>query len=513
MNENIENYISIVKQKSDMSPQLIEIIGQLQTKATENPDDPGPILNIAELLTRSQFINAAMGIYRELIKLYPHNGNAYHLLGVLHEQRGEIDEALSLWKNLFNNKYIHSLAVQTMLKSPNITEQQLLEAQKFWASVQAKPNPAKINFQFQPYSGDRPLRIGYVSSFWNSDTFRFIMANVLCYHDRNQVVTFAYSASDASTDLKSCVNHFRITGHLNDDLFIDLVRSDGIDVLVETTGFTVGHRFSAMASRCAPVQVTFLNHTGTTGVPNVDYNIADAISAPIGCDKYFTERIYRLPGSFLCYDYDRTSMPEIADPPCINNGYVTFGCFGSGGKINIRLIQLWSHILQLVPDSQLFLRNMELTSLDNREIMLQKFAQFGISSDRIKIAVGIPRSGILISYADVDISLDTFPYCGGNTVAESLWQGVPVITLKGKRFSSTYGASLVNASGCPELIANNEEDYVQKAVFLSQNKKRLIHYRKNLRKMTKQYGLSDSRAFAQKLEAAYRDMLFQVNNR
>lgn len=513
MNENIVNYISSVKQKQGISPQLIETIEQLQIKAEENRDDPGPILNIAELLTQAQCINAAMGIYRELITLYPHNGNAYHSLGLLHEKRGEIDEAILLWKNLFNNSYIHSFAVQSMLKSPNITEQHLFEAHKLWASFHAKPNPDKIDFQFQHYSGDRPLRIGYASSFWNSDTFRFIMANVLRYHDRNQVVTFAYSAFDASTDLKSCVNHFRITGHLNDDMFIDLVRSDGIDVLVETTGFTYGHRFSAMASRCAPVQVSYINHLGTSGVPNVDYIIADAISAPIGCDKYFTERIYRLPGSFLCYDYDGSNMPEISALPCINKGYVTFGCFGSGGKINIRLIQLWSRILQLVSDSQLFLRNFELTSPDNREIMLQKFAQFGISADRIKIAAGVPRIGILTSYADVDISLDTFPYCGGNTVAESLWQGVPVITLKGKRFVSAYGASLLNASGCPELIADNEDDYVQKAVFLSQNKKTLIHYRKNLRKMTKRYGLSDSRAFAQKLEAAYRDMLFQVNNR
>jgi predicted O-linked N-acetylglucosamine transferase (SPINDLY family) len=168
---------------------------------------------------------------------------------------------------------------------------------------------------------------------------------------------------------------------------------------------------------------------------------------------------------------------------------------------------LWAAILEQTPTSRLFIRNGELTPADNRRVLLEAFERRGIAPARLLLLPGTNRQGVLESYARVDVSLDTFPYCGGNTIAESLWQGVPVVTLKGDRFSSAYGASLLAASGLPELIAETPDEYVRKAVALAGDSNRLRSYRVNLRSFVERYGFSDADRFATTMEAAYQDML------
>lgn len=354
---------------------------------------------------------------------------------------------------------------------------------------------------------DRMIRIGYHCSFMDSDTIRFIMSAVIKRHDRTQFTVFGYSSTALAADINEAFDTVRVTNTLSDEQFANLVRSDQIDIFVEMTGFSPQHRFGAMALRCAPIQISYLNHLGTSGVPNVDFILADEISVPPEEDRFFTERVWRLPGSFLCYNYDMVERPPVAPRPSRTNGFVTFGCFGSGGKINDDLIAIWATILARVPESRLYLRNHELTPADNRQFMRDRFRRHGIPAERLRLDEGTSHEALVRAYDDMDISLDTWPYCGGNTVAESLWQGVPVVTLKGARFVSRYGASLLLATGCPELIGNTVEEYVGIAVGLAQSPERLDHYSRNLRSMAREFGLSDADRFARKLDEAYRSMM------
>jgi predicted O-linked N-acetylglucosamine transferase (SPINDLY family) len=214
-----------------------------------------------------------------------------------------------------------------------------------------------------------------------------------------------------------------------------------------------------------------------------------------------------LPGCFLSYNYDMVQLPPVAPPPSLAKGFVTFGCFGSGGKLNGDLIAIWARLLALVPGAQVYLRNQELTPGDNRQFMLDRFRRRGIGPDRVRLEGGGSRDDILRSYDEVDISLDTWPYCGGNTVAESLWQGVPVVTLKGSRFVSRYGASLLRVAGCRELVGETEEEYIDIAAALVSAPARLTYYRNNLRTMARQFGFSDVEGFARKLDDAYLAMM------
>ena len=454
----------------------------------------------------------------ELLSMLGEDETAVSLLGVLAdrslpvrlrfaeilEKRGMIDDALRLWRQsrevLSSAQY--SFMLQSMLKSPTATSAELLAEQTRWARRFCQGSGGNAGPILCARKTGK-LRIGYHCSFWNSDTMRNQLLPILRHHDRNRFSVYAYSPVPVEDCFLPFFDGVRVTAALDDHDFVELVRRDAIDVFLECTGFSTGHRFAAMAMRCAPVQVSYLNHTGTSGVTNVDFVLADEISLRKEEQQYYSERVFYLPGSFFCFNFESTPHPDCGNPPVLKNGYVTFGCFGSNGKINPTLIAWWAEVLRRVPTAKLYVRNLELSVPENRRHFMRQMLRLGVQSERLIVRGGLPRSQLVACYLDVDISLDTWPYSGGNTVAESLWQGVPVITYRGQRFSSAYGASLLLASGCSDLVAESSEEYVERAVGLAEDPGRISRYRLNLRDLTRKNGFNDAEAFARKLEKAF----------
>ena len=440
----------------------------------------------------------------------------YTLAGERYEARGQIDLAIEMWDRVRPpDETIDSLACQAMLKSPVATDATLADRQREWVRRHLGERPT-ISLPRASARKNR-IRIGYFCSFMDSDTMRNMMGNVIAAHDRRRFEVYGYSPQAVPADIQGAFDRWRLifsesTGGPNaysDERFAELIRSDRIDVFVELTGFSPGNRFAAMSFRCAPIQVSFMNHTGTSQVPNVDYILSDEICIPSGSDaeRHYSETIYRLPGSFFCFDYTKSNEPPIVDPPFVRNGHITFGCFGTGGKIGLELIDLWAKLLHRVPGALLHIQNPQLSLPGNRIFLADRFHRFGISSDRLVLEGGVSRPELLQVYGQVDISLDTWPYCGGNTIAESLWHGVPVVSLKGDRFSNRYGASLLTAAGCEDLIAETPENYVCIATQLANEPERLHYLRSNLRRMSLEHGLGDSKAFARTLESAFITMM------
>ena len=440
----------------------------------------------------------------------------YALAAQRYEARGQIDLAIAMWDLAHPPRDLtrDSLACEAMLKSPSATDRTLAIRQKTWVRHHIGERP-HVTMARQAHSR---IRLAYHCNFMHGDTMRNMMRNVIANHDRSKFEVYGYSPLEPADDIKSAFDHWRHTSSVvshpepcTDEQFVDLVRADEIDVFVECTGFSPGHRFRAMSLRCAPVQVSYLNFTGTSQVPNVDYILSDSICTPPGenSQQHYSEKIYRLPGSFFCFDYSTFEEPPIVDPPHLKNGYITFACFGSGGKIGREQIEIWSRLLHRVPNSILRIQNGQLVLRGDRRFMTDRFRAFGIPPDRLIIEPGVDRPTLLKVYSQVDISLDTWPYCGGNTIAESFWHGVPVVTYRGKRFSSAYGASLVTASGCSDLVATTPDQYVSLAAGLATSSDRLVYLRHNLRRMSYEHGLGDSKRFARKIEAAFIDMLEQ----
>ncbi|HTR87483.1 MAG TPA: hypothetical protein VMI56_23570 [Reyranella sp.] len=449
--------------------------------------------------------------------------DVYALAGEMYETRGQIGMTLAVWDRVWpRNMRIDSLVSQALLKLPGLSEKALGAAQRERMAPHVRQSS-------RPFAGKArtqgKIRVGYHCAFMNLDTIRFQLRNSIAARDRDRFEIYGYSPQKWLESRTPDFDRFRhvppldeLVGdapegsdrRLDDDAYVDVVRSDRLDILVELTGFSPGNRFAAMAQRCAPIQVNYVNHLGTCGLPNIDYVIADEVAAPSSADSqrhYYSEQIYRLPGCFFCFDYRNLNEVPVAEPPFTNRGYVTFGYFGTGAKINIEVVALWAKLLHRVPNAKLYMRNMQLIPADNKRFMIDRFGRYGIPADRLIIADGGTRPQIVKSYDDVDISLDPTPYCGGNTIAESCWQGVPAITLRGDRFISAYGSSLMTAVGCPDLAAGSADDYVEIAARLANDPERLRTLRYDLRRRYTEGRLNDAEGLERRLEAAYTDMV------
>ena len=434
----------------------------------------------------------------------------YMDLAQIYESRGQIELACTyfLKTEALNDQDVASLYCQTLLKMPGITEQEQAQAQTDWVA-RFIPSGIKEKEKRRRHKA-KHIRVGYVGSVWNSSYMRFQVLPFIRHHDRNKFQIYGYAGMKEGHGIMDSFDVFKWTGNLDDNAFSRQVIEDKIDVLVELNGFSPGHRFAAMAKRLAPVQISYVNHNATSGVPNVDYVIADEIAAPIGIDQFYTEKILRIPGCFFCFDYTDSEAPNITDCPSEKTNTVTFGYMGSLSRVNDATICLWSSVLRALPKSRLIMKNYGLNSKDTKCYLLSRFTHFGISAERLILKAGGPREEVLRDYREIDIAFDTLHYCGGNTIAEALWQGVPVMTLKGDRFVSSYGASLLAASGCAELVSETPDDFVAQSVALARSPERRADLRKNLRNMMHKNGFSDSKKFATKIEDAYCRLLDSI---
>jgi len=233
----------------------------------------------------------------------------------------------------------------------------------------------------------------------------------------------------------------------------------------------------------------------------MDYLIADHVGVPEENRAHFTEQLWYLPETRLCFSPPDTALP-VAPLPALHNGFVTFGCFQNLSKVSEAVLSTWADALNAVPGSQLRWQCKQFEHAPVAEQVLQRFQQLGISSERISLRGGTSRETYLATHGEVDMMLDTFPYPGGTTTCEALWMGVPTLTLAGDTLLSRQGASMLTAAGLPNWIADSREDFVAKAVALSGEIESLAGLRAGLRDQVRVSPLFDAPRFAHNLEEA-----------
>ena len=217
------------------------------------------------------------------------------------------------------------------------------------------------------------------------------------------------------------------------------------------------------------------------------------------------KKIFPLPNIWQCYTAPDIEI-KLGQLPAIKNGYITFGCFNNLSKINNKVISLWSKILIAIPKSKIFLKTKELNNLYLKEKIISKFKENGINLNSIILEEGTSRSKLLNSYNKVDIALDPFPYSGGVTSLEAIWMGVPVLTKRGFKFVSRTTESIIRNSGMPDWVANDENEYVKKAIKFSTNLELLTQINKSLRQVALESPLFNSALFAKQLNNAFWEM-------
>jgi predicted O-linked N-acetylglucosamine transferase (SPINDLY family) len=297
---------------------------------------------------------------------------------------------------------------------------------------------------------------------------------------------------------------WRDIARTSDEAAETLIRTDQIDILIDLAGHTAGNRLALFARKPAPIQMTYLGYPDTTGLPAIDYRITDAVADPPDiADALHAETLLRLPPPFLCYQSPRHA-PPVGELPAVAAGYVTFGSFNALPKI-VPAIPLWSRILREIPTSRLLLKNAGLKDAGTCARIQQKFAEHGITADRLDLLASVTTTREhLALYNRIDLALDTFPYHGTTTTCESLWMGVPTVTLAGAVHVSRVGVSILRAIGLPELVAETPEQFARIAVQLASDQPRLAAMRSSLRQQMTASPLMDAVGFARKIEEACR---------
>ena len=478
-----------------------------------NPGAAVSHFNLAIILKDQHRPVEAEAAAREAVKIAPDMPEAWHVLGAVLMAQARHPEAAECFRKAlalrpeYDNAWDHLLFAMTY--SDHWSSQEVYDAHVQWGrrcapSVERSLDPAHL----QP--GHR-IRIGYLSPDFRQHSIAYFVEPPLKHHDRGRFEVFCYHTderADAVTHrLKAHADHWRSVPAPDEETLQRAVREDGIDILVELSGHSEGHRLHALARRLAPIQVTYLGYPNTTGLPAMDYRITDERADPTGeSDSMHVEKLIRLPDSFLCYTAPE-GLPDVHVPPSRQNGYMTFGSFNNFMKITPATIGLWANVLAAVPGSKLVIKTGALQDARLKSLLLERFRNAGISDDRLMLgAYDSSHLEHMLAYRDVDIALDPFPYHGTTTTLDALWMGVPVISLAGDRHCARVGLSILTCLGLEQLVARSPEEYVQAAARLAADPAGLEELGQTLRARVATSPLTDGLRFTNALERAYLQM-------
>ena len=359
-------------------------------------------------------------------------------------------------------------------------------------------------------STPRRLRIGYFSADFHEHPTARLLAGVIEEHDRARIETFAFSFGPAHEDamrhrLQGAFDHFVDVSGLDDAEVVALARAHAIDIAVDLAGSTQASRGGIFARRAAPLQAGWLGFPGSSGAPFMDYLVADASVIPATHANGFSEAIARLPHAYQPNDRHRAIAPGC--PPRTQlglpeDGFV-FCCFNNLSKITPEVFDLWLGLLHQVPGSALWLlEGQDSATRHLRAVALHR----GVDGSRLVFAPRLPPAEHLARHRAADLFLDTWPYNAHTTASDALWAGLPLLTRRGETFAGRVAASLLQASGLPELVTSSAEDYVRTALQLAHEPARLAVLRRRLANHGARSPLFDTPRFARDLESLYLQM-------
>jgi predicted O-linked N-acetylglucosamine transferase (SPINDLY family) len=355
----------------------------------------------------------------------------------------------------------------------------------------------------------RKLRIGYVSAFFGDRNWMKPVFGVINQHDRDRFEIHMLSDGGDPAESSGYVDHAddRIwqTNALSNEQLARHIVEAGLDVLVDLNGYSAEQRLPLFIHRPARTQIGWFNMFATTGIPAFDCLVGDAAVLPPEEEVFYSERIHRVLGSYLAFAV-RYPVPDVTPPPCRSNGALTFGSLGSAYKLTDAVVASWSRILAAAPDTRLLLKNATLDDASNRAVLFGRFAQHGIAAERLLLEGRDEHYEFLRAYSKIDVALDTFPYNGGTTTTEALWQGVPVLTFNGDRWASRTSRSLLLAAGLADWVMDDLAGYIAAAIRLARapgTPNILAALRTGMRERLLRSQASDCAALCRALEALY----------
>jgi len=467
--------------------------------------------NLGTVRQRQGRYGDAETCFRRAIELNPKFADPYCNLGEVLKEAGCADGAIPAYRKSLELEPGRASVQSNMLFALNnlndISPTELLNEHRNWAACHARTFETRHDNDRDP---NRRLRVGYVSADFRRHSCAYFFEPLLDGHNTDQVEVTCYAnveAPDQVTERLRTKAHrwCNIFGVKDDDLAAR-IRDDHIDILVDLSGHTSGNRLGVFGVKPAPVQITWLGYPATSGLDTIDYRLTDALADPVGVtETFYTESLYRLADGFLCYR-PPGDAPEVAPPPVLENGYVTFGSCNNLAKVTEQVIEVWARILNNVPRSKLLLKAKAMGDAGVQQRYRDTFAKFGVNPERLDLRSWITGSSHLAVYDLIDIALDSFPFNGTTTTCEAMWSGVPTVVLDGDRHAARVGVSLNSRIGLVDLIAPDIEGYVDLATGLAGDGDELQSFRHGMRERITNSGLLDQQKFSAGVESAFREM-------
>jgi len=508
------------------------------------PDLPGAYCNLGVVLHESKHYGEAIAVYQQGIAngihsvlLYNNLGNTFSMINRFSEAeacyakalqlgddttethsnlaglfavQGKLEDAEKSYRSAVSLDLNYSQAYSNLLFMLNYDPDR--SAEEIFAAYQEYERRYTLRYQsaFRPFSNEknrqRRLKVAYISPDFCRHPVQYFLEPLMSHHNKALLEVYAYaqlSAEDIVTErYKTYADHWIDITNLNDDVLNERIREDGIDILIDLAGHTANNRLSVLARRPAPVQVSWLGFAYTTGLTAIDYYLTDHLSAPPDSDHLFAEQVWRLNTPFLAYR-PATSMGDVNVLPALNSTNIRIGTLTRSIRVNHKTIRTWAAILKQIKNAVLVIDSANYQDAELRQTLINKFAAHGIEPSQLDIGFHSPPWDTLRS---LDIGLDCFPHNSGTTLFETLYMGVPFVTLAGRPSVGRLGSSILAGVGHPEWIANTEEEYVAKVVALAGDIPRLAEIRSGLRQQMQGSALMDEAGFTREVENAYRAM-------
>lgn len=455
-------------------------------------------------------LTEAEASFRRALVIDPAHGEAHNNLGAVHRNQGRQDAAVVQFRHsvatMPHDVRIHSNLLLTLCYQAGVDEAALLAEHVEWSRRHAEPLARAIRPFANPRDPGRRLRIGYVSPDLRAHAAAYFLEPMFEEHDHDRFEIVAYAEvarPDGMTDrLRALCDRWRFTVGLSDEAVARQIRDDGIDILVDLAGHTGNNRMLTFARRPAPVQVTYLGYATTTGLSVMDYLLTERWTVPEGpAEQFYTETIWRLPEVLRCYRAPPQCPPVGPLPSAARGGRIVFGSFNAFVKVTAPVLGLWGRLLAEVPDSTLL-----IVTDSPADRVARLFAPHGVDPGRLRVVGRQGIEGFLALHNEVDIALDPFPHTGATTTLHSLWMGVPVVSLAGRRSSERGGIGIMGPLGLQDLVADTPDDYVAIARRLASDSPALARLRADLRPRMAASTFLDAARFTRQMEDAYREM-------
>jgi predicted O-linked N-acetylglucosamine transferase (SPINDLY family) len=477
------------------------------------PDSAESHLSLGVLFRRQNRLAEAEDRFRRALALSPDAAEGHLNLGTTLQEQGRLDEAQACFEQARALKpdlaAAGVAAIFTRLYQPGTDLAGIAAASRCWADRHAAPFKAVWPEHDRRGRSPGRYRLGFVSGDFRAHAVGFLVLPALEALARAGHRFYCYAnqadADEVTRRFRQAAAVWRPVFGWSDAALADRIRADGIDILVDLSGYTALNRLLVFARKPAPIQVAWVGYPATTGLEAMDYLLADPVQVPAGAEQSYREQVVRLPAAYVAYQAaDDAPLP--GPPPAAASGGVTFGSFNTLKKITPPVIEAWSRILHRLPEARLLTKTSALDCPDCRRRYVAAFAAYGIAVNRLSLLGGTSPERHRQAIAGVDIALDSFPYSGGLTTLETLWLGVPVVTCPAGTLCSRHTLSYLSVIGLPELAAPDIRGYVEIAVSLALDRPRLAGLRAGLRPRMTASPLCDVDGFAGHLEQAFATM-------